>query len=258
MDQIKTDLHVHSIFTDHAYSTIDENARFASKQGIELIAITDHFGPMFIHNVNSAMFHFNNRIVLPDELYGVRVLRGIEIDIVDHKGTLAFSDLVHPYREGEMITDYILNKCEFVIASVHQNSDLRPATVAEHTQMYCNALMNPYVDMIGHSGRSGMPYELDEVLKLAKDQGKIIEINNHSFMLGDSNEKCTQIAERCAELGVYIAVNSDAHFAYDIGQYDAARKMLEEIHFPKELIANQSRAKIESVLKARKDRITTC
>lgn len=251
MYKIKTDTHVHSIFTNHAYSTIEENARYAATTGIECIAITDHFGPLFLKDVQEAIFHFGNRVILPSEIDGVRVLKGIEIDIIDYKGNLAYYDMKLPLNESISVHERILPNCELVIASVHAWKEFKPSTVIEHTEMYCNALRNPYVDILGHSGRAGMRYDIDEVLKVAKEKRKIIEINNHSFNLGPC-DVCKTIAERCAELGVYISVNSDAHFSHAIGHYDNALSMLEEIHFPEELIANASMERLLSIVKTDK------
>lgn len=248
MYQIKTDMHVHSIYSNHAYSTIEENARYANEQGMEAIGITDHFGPIFLNDVKEAIYHITNRVVIPDEVYGVRVYKGVEIDIIDHKGNLAFYDMEHPVLPGIKVAEHVLSSCEFVIASVHQNAQFQASNEIEHTQMYINALLNPHVNMIGHSGRSGMTYDIDEVLKVAKEQKKIIEINNHSFQLQGS-DVCKKIALRCAELEVMIAVNSDAHFSHSIGKYENALHMLDEIHFPEKLIVNASRSRLESFLK---------
>ncbi len=40
------DTHTHTIFSRHAYSTIEENVRAASEAGLELLASTDHFSAM--------------------------------------------------------------------------------------------------------------------------------------------------------------------------------------------------------------------
>lgn len=243
MYTIKTDLHVHSIYTNHAYSTIEENARYAASIGMECIAITDHFGPLFVTDVEEAIFNFANRVILPQDIHGVRVLRGVEIDIVDHKGNLAYSGVRHTRFADMDVQKKVLDACEFVIASVHGTPEFQPATVKEHTEMYINALLNPYVKMLGHSGRAGMVYDIDEVLKVAKEQKKIIEINNHSFSLGPC-DICQTIAERCAELGVMVSVDSDAHFSHAIGKYHNVIPMLEKIHFPEELIVNASKERL--------------
>ena len=89
-----------------------------------------------------------------------------------------------------------------------------------------------------------MPFDIDEVLLAAKAKHKIIEINNHSLEHGVDTEHwavCRKIAERCAELGVGIGVSTDAHIGMAIGKLDHARKMLDEIHFPLDLIVTRDR-----------------
>ena len=80
------------------------------------------------------------------------------------------------------------------------------------------------------------------MLTCAKERHKLIEINEHSLEAGDRyHGVCRTIAERCAELGVGVAVSSDAHVASRIGQFPTVERMLEEIHFPEELIMNRGR-----------------
>ena len=52
-----TDLHIHTVASGHAYSTIEEIARAAGEKGLEIIAITDHTAgmPGGAHD-----FHFQN------------------------------------------------------------------------------------------------------------------------------------------------------------------------------------------------------
>ena len=45
-----------------------------------------------------------------------------------------------------------------------------------------------------------------------------------------------------------ISVSSDAHIASDIGKYPQVSAMLEEIHFPRELIMNRDRASMFTAL----------
>lgn len=36
------DIHTHAVASGHAYSTVDENLRWAAEQGLQLVALTDH------------------------------------------------------------------------------------------------------------------------------------------------------------------------------------------------------------------------
>ena len=104
---------------------------------------------------------------------------------------------------------------------------------------------------IGHIGRAGVPFDMEEVLKRAKELHKPVEINEHSFSWeGHHQMVCRDIAIRCAELEVPICVNTDAHMSLEIGGTERAQAMLEEIHFPQELIINRTK---ESFLKGLKD-----
>ena len=72
------DTHTHTLASTHAYSTVLENAKFASEAGLAYLGITDHAPSM---TDAPHWWHFENLRVLPDELYGVKLLKGIEADL---------------------------------------------------------------------------------------------------------------------------------------------------------------------------------
>ncbi|MBQ6530513.1 MAG: phosphatase, partial [Clostridia bacterium] len=79
------------------------------------------------------------------------------------------------------------------------------------------------------------------IIDLAKKNHKLMEINNHSFFVRKSSiPNCKKIAEICKEKEVGIVVSSDAHIAFEIGDYNYALDMLKEISFPEKLIMNRS------------------
>ncbi|MGI6120647.1 MAG: PHP domain-containing protein, partial [Desulfosporosinus sp.] len=82
---IKVDLHTHTVASGHAYSTISENAQAALRKGIKLLGMTDH-GPSMPGTPH--LYHFGNLSILPEELYGVRILPGVEANITNHEGEL--------------------------------------------------------------------------------------------------------------------------------------------------------------------------
>lgn len=250
---VKTDLHTHTIASGHAYSTIEENLRNAAELGIEAVGVADHFSGLFGGEKNGFDSFINYKAV-PREWHGVKFLHGAEVDIVDLKGRLygQIEKANLDFIKGEKPTweEMILNKLEYLIASVHMSDFTQGASIGQTTEMYCKALEHKKVLVIGHIGRARVPFDMDEVLLTAKRLNKMIEINNASFGYDESIQgKCKDVAIRCAELGVNIAVNSDAHSAYYVGRYDDAIKMLEEIHFPQELIANRSYESIMPFIK---------
>ena len=58
MYEIKTDTHTHTIFSGHAYSTIEENVRAAKEAGMEALGITDHFSSLFVQD--TSFCHYGN------------------------------------------------------------------------------------------------------------------------------------------------------------------------------------------------------
>ena len=69
--QFVADLHVHTVASGHAYSTVAEIARVAADKGLALIALTDH-GPAMPGGPHA--YHFSNQTAIPDVLFGLRVL----------------------------------------------------------------------------------------------------------------------------------------------------------------------------------------
>lgn len=235
--QILVDTHTHTNVSTHAYSTLEENVRHAKKVGLEAIAVTNH-GPKLCDSPH--LWHFINLPrTVPRDIDGVKIIYGAEANILDLQGTLD-------------IDSSTLSMLDVVIASMHHETFI-PQDKQAHTKAYLNVLKNPYVDIIGHSGGPEYEYNIDVVLSLAKKEGKMIEINNNSHLIRHNNiENCLAIAKRCMELGVYVVVNSDAHFSGQVGEVDCAVKMLKEINFPEELIANTSLKKFLTVLRMRK------
>lgn len=263
--RILCDTHTHTLFSRHAYSTLEENVRAAAEAGLELLGSTDHFSSM----LNSAVDFkgnpdlrdyqfFINQDVWPRVWHGVTVLRGAEADIVDLDGNLFGHGFPQPcnislglYRHALDLDERVLRGMDYAIASVHGKRFAEGASVAETTRMYVRALENPKVLILGHIGRSGLDFDVDEVVGAARDLHKLIEINETSLAhRAERSSRCRLIAQRCAELGCQISVGSDAHICCDIGRFGAVEALLEDIGFPEELVANRSREAFLSALDA--------
>jgi putative hydrolase len=227
--KIEVDTHCHTVASTHAYSTVLEMATYAARKGLLAIAITDHGSalPDGPHD-----WHFGNLRSLPRYIEGVLILRGAEANILDYDGNL---DVPLSY----------LNELDWIIASLHDPC-CPPASFELHTKVWMEIAQNPYVDVIGHSGNDKYKFDYDLVMQEMAKQGKIVEINNHSFTarLG-SHENCRNIALACKKHQVPIVVSSDAHCCFDVGDFDVAIKMLKEIDFPEKLIVN---LKLETLL----------
>lgn len=222
--KIKTDLHCHTIASTHAYSTVLEIVKKAADSGLEAVAITDH-SPSMPDAPHPWHFECLNKC-LPKEIMGVRVLSGCEVDILDKAGNLG-------------LDDRNLSFLDVVIASVHTPT-YKDLYSEDNTSAYLAALENKYVDILGHTGNPNCRFDIECVLKRAKELGKFIEINNNTFVIRPKNiEICREIALAAKRLGVGVVVNSDAHFALSVGEVADAMSILEGIDFPEKLIINR-------------------
>lgn len=236
---IVVDTHTHTISSGHAYSTIQENAKEASKNGIKMFTMSDH-GPAM--KGAPFLYHFGNLRVIPDSIYGVRVIKGVELNIINYNG------------EVDLSSSY-LKRMEFVLASYHDIC-IEPATIEEHTNAAIQVLSNPYVDVLAHSGNPQFQIDIEKVVKAAKDFKKLIEINNQSFVVRTGSEKnCLEIALMCKKHGVRITTGSDAHISFDIGKFNNVHKLLEETQIPEELVITTSVEKMDNYLLERQKRI---
>lgn len=232
--KIIADMHCHTIASTHAYSTIEEMVNEASKKGLYAIGITDHGKAM---PGSPGKWYFENMgLVVPDVLNKVRVIKGIEANIIDYEGNLD--------TNGE-----ILNRVEWVIASMHEVT-LKPSFDIEAcTNAWLNVAKNPYVNVIGHSGAAEFEFDYEKVIPEFGHGGKLVEINNKSFKARSEGIKnCKKIANLCKKHSVHIILNSDSHFSSQVGVVDEAINLLKEIEFPEELIININKERFSKYL----------
>lgn len=236
---IKTDLHTHTLVSQHAYSTVIENVKYAAENGVEAIAVTDHAPgtPDGAHD-----WHFGCLTdFIPETVYGVRVFKGAELTFQNTNGDID-------------LPESILKKLDIVIASIHSVA-FNTKTSDEYTTVLLRAIENPYIDIMGHIDRvkSGADYDL--VAKEAAKHNKIIELNEHSFNNDSGAENAARALElmtACKKYGTMISVDSDAHFCTLIGNYPHAKELLEKISFDEKNIVNRSLDSVNKYLSSRK------
>lgn len=183
--------------------------------------------------------YFRSMCSIPREFEGVKLVRGVEANILDYTGRLD-------------MPDDLLDWLDWVIASMH-DIVLAPATRAEHTACWLSIAKNPLVDVIGHCGDPRYAFDLDAVIPEFQRYGKIVEINSHSFEgRAGSAEGCRRVALACMKYGVPVVVSSDAHFVDHIGYFREALEMLHSIDFPEELILNADEERFAACIRGKR------
>ena len=237
---IKADLQMHSTWSDGKLSMLDM-ARAAAERGIKTIAFTDHSISLGVTRGLSIQAHKEQAAEIKkiQKKLGDRilVLHASEVEI-KADGTLDYPD-------------EFLATLDLVVASLH--TSLRQPR-ERITERVINAIRNPHVDIIGHptgrliQEREGADLDMDAVFEAAAESGVALEINAHPSRL-DLNDIH---ARRARELGIPIAINTDAHSEADLdmlpyGVATARRAWLE----PKDVINTWSQKKLLDWLKKR-------
>lgn len=221
------DLHTHTIASGHAYNTLREMAKAASDKGLSVLGITEH-APKMPGTCHS--FYFHNLKTVPRELYGIRLLLGSEVNIMDFEGNID-------------LEEWDLKGMDIIIASLHTPC-IKPGSIKENTTAYLKVMENPYVNIIGHPDDGRYPVDYRALVEGAKEKGKVLELNNHSLdpkcFRRDARENDLKMLELCKEYAVPVIMGSDAHFDTLIGEFSMAKKLLEEVDFPEELVLNRS------------------
>lgn len=223
------DLHVHTVASGHAYSTVKEIARVAADKGLAMIALTDH-GPGMPGGAHA--YHFSNQSAIPDSMFGVRVLKGIEANVMNRQGALD-------------LDEFRLSKLDIVAAGLH--TICAPyGTVKENTEMMLAAMQNPFVDVIVHPGNPEYLIDEEAVVKEAARCGVALEVNNSSLTVSrkGSLAHCGNIVCLAREFGAKLIVGSDSHFCETVGCFSVAAELLAKHGISEEQVLNTSVEKV--------------
>jgi DNA polymerase (family 10) len=174
-------------------------AEAAKKLGYAYLAITDHSKRIVIaHGMDEKRLRRQLDAIdrLNERLKGIRVLKGIEVDILKD-GTLDMSDSV-------------LKQLDLTVCAVHSGFRL---SREKQTERVIRAMDNPHFNILAHpTGRlinQRAPYEIDmeRVMDAALERGCYLELNAQPDRL-DLNDVHCRMAK---EMGLKLAISTDAH-----------------------------------------------
>lgn len=222
---IQLDVHTHTIASGHAFSTLQEMVKAAADKGLKLLGITEH-SPGIPGSCD--LLYFRNLHVVPRQMYGVELLLGAEVNVLDGNGTLDMSD------------EY-LKRLDICIAGIHSLC-YASGTMEENTYGIIQVIRNSNVDIISHPGDGTAMLDFEPIVLEAKEQHTLLEINNSSLNPVrhklDARANNLEILRLCKKYEVPIILGSDAHISFAIAVYDYIYELLQETEFPERLIMN--------------------
>jgi DNA polymerase (family X) len=199
LKDIKGDLQTHSTWSDGKKSIL-EMAEAARDRGWKYLAVTDHSHSLGVAGglTKEELISQREEIKEVQAKLGnsLRLLHGVEVEI-RADGSLDYDDAM-------------LAEMDIVVASLH--SGLRqPREQVTHRML--SAVQNPNVDIIAHPtgrlipDREGADLDLERIFNAAAEHGVAMEINADPYRLDLDDIH----ARRAIEVGVKLAINSDAH-----------------------------------------------
>jgi len=231
---LAVDLHAHTHFSRcglHSHVELLERARSLGMHGL---AITDH-GPAIGGRVCGAFF---DRLRAP--VAGVRLLKGMECNLVDEDGAIDLPPQQLPFMD-------------VVLLGIHPNTPTGLGAGAYTARLLAALARNPAVDVVTHLNDPSYPVDFRAVARAALASGVAVELNNSKTALARSPDALTrELVRAVLDVGCRLVVTSDTHALDELGRDDAVQPFLDEVGFPRERLVSSSAASAYAFLEERR------
>jgi putative hydrolase len=228
LHSLRGDCHSHSDWSDGG-SPIGEMAEAARALGHEYLVLTDHSARLTVaHGLNAERLRAQLDVVaqLNEDLAPFRILRGIEVDILEDGSLDQEQDL--------------LAELDVVVASVH--SKLRMESPAMTERMLA-AIESPHTDILGHCtgrlitgrGRAQSTFDADAVFGACARTGTAVEINSRP----ERRDPPQDLLRHAVSLGCSFAVDTDAHAPGQLGWLGRGCAKAVDAEVPTDRIVNR-------------------
>ena len=227
---LRGDLHCHSDWSDGG-SPIEEMAFTAIEVGHDYLVLTDHSPRLKVARGLSAE-RLTRQLSVVDAVNGhlgdeFRLLRGIEVDILDDGGLDQ--------------TDELLGQLDLVVASVH--SKLRMDRAAMTRRMVA-AVADRHSNVLGHctgrlitggrGTRAQSEFDARTVFKACAEHLVAVEINSRP----ERRDPPDELIHLALEAGCLFSIDSDAHAPGQLDFLDYGCSRAQDLDIPKDRVVN--------------------
>ncbi|NYI46569.1 putative hydrolase [Nocardioides aromaticivorans] len=201
--RLRGDLHSHSDWSDGG-SPIEEMAMTAMELGHDYLVLTDH-SPRLKVARGLSVERLARQLDVVDAVNahldgGFRLLKGIEVDILDDGGLDQ--------------TEQMLARLDVRVASVHSKLQM---DAEQMTKRMVAAVRNPYANVLGHctgrlvtgnrGTRAQSRFDARTVFEACAEEGVAVEINSRP----ERRDPPTKLLELARDIGCLFSIDSDAH-----------------------------------------------
>ena len=201
MNNIKCDLHIHSIASGHAFNTIDECSSYAFLNQYSVIGISDH-GPSMEGAPHLGYFEMLYR--LPKDNNGIRMLYGCEAN--------------------------------YTMAGLHKRTPYMGTSKEKNTKAIINAIKQGMVDIITHPVSWNFPIDIYSIIDVASEYNVLLEANKTILLEALYRKKENTIVDykkilmEAESAGVHIIWGSDAHHVSEMLLSDQEFQYLSSVY----------------------------
>lgn len=230
------DYHTHTTYS-HGTGSILDNAMVAKSKGLKEIAITDHGFSHKTYGVKrSQIENIMMDIQKAKKATGVNILFGIEENFTSLDGKIGL-------RKGDLDFLEIVNVGYHKLAKAESYKDFNGLFLPNNLKWYTKrqieknticilkAIETQPINIITHLG-VGMPVNVDEVAKLARQKNVFIELNGKRISFDNAD------MDALLKNDTLFILDSDAHAPAKVGDVINGMKYVIKYHIPEKNIVN--------------------
>ena len=230
------DYHTHTPYS-HGKGTILDNAIVAKNKGIKEIAITDHgFSHKTFGMKRSQIENIKMDIEKAKVATGVNILFGIEENFLSLDGKIGID-------EKDLNFLNIVNVGYHKLAKASSFKDFWQLFLPNNLKWYSKnqieknticvlkSIETQPINIITHLG-VGMPVNVEEIAKLAKEKNVMIELNGKRISFSPKD------MDALMKYDTTFILNSDAHTPEKVGDVRNGMRYVLKYHIPEKNIAN--------------------
>ena len=230
------DFHTHTTYT-HGTSTIEENVAQAENLGLEYLAITEHAYNSKYHINNGDLERMRAEIDSIQDKYNVKILLGIEANLISRKGDIDVSDEELNKLDLVVLGFHKMTKVNlqewfrFVLPNIIRKKPTKKQ-IERNTNAYLQAINKHRINILAHLGYAGCAVDCGKIAEVCAKKGIYIELNGKRINFSKDD------IDKMLATDVKFIINSDAHSKLSVGKNHRAFNLIEKYKIPYDRVIN--------------------
>jgi len=227
---LKIDLHIHTVASRHAFNTMLEYINKAKELKMDMIGFSEH-GPANKSTLaDNSYFECMPR--LPQSVDGIRILKGVEANIIGGK------DLIDINKKIEERLDYIMAGFHFGAPYIDQGKE-------KNTELLIKVIRSGKVDIITHPFNTKFfDIDIEKISEVACENDVFLELNI-SYIKKGVERNIPEFIEKAKKMIAIVKKNnkklilgSDAHNIWELADDSIIQEKKNELGLTDDMIIN--------------------